>query len=104
MLRNHHFFTIKPGADTDRILSLMDNEFAAYAKTYGCIERKTWKQLDLHSWDRPADPAPNLGTYLNKALWPSQQEADAFSQAYSPEKAPAEIKALMEEIVNGVEF
>ena len=76
MLRNIHFFNIKPGADEERILSLVDHELVAFAKTHGCIERKTWKLLDAHAGGQPVESA----AYLNESLWPSQEAADAFSR------------------------
>ncbi len=32
MLRNIHFFNIKPGADARRILHLLDNDLAEHAR------------------------------------------------------------------------
>lgn len=96
MLRNIHFINIKPGASEKRMLYLMDNELADYAKTFGCIERKTWKLLDARSQGKPVEAA----TYLNESLWPSQDAADAFSEA----DRPAEVKAWFEELLNGVEL
>ena len=81
MLRNIHYFSIKPGADAERMLHLLDNEFAAYSETFGCLERKTWKLLDVHNWDDAGQATPSLGTYVNESLWPSQAEADAFTRA-----------------------
>jgi len=73
MLRNIHFINIKPGADEERMLYLLNHEYAEYAKTFGCIERKTWKLLDAHHLDlgEPAESA----TYLNESLWPSQKDS-----------------------------
>jgi hypothetical protein len=96
VLRNIHFINIKPGASEKRMLYLMDNELADYAKTFGCIERKTWKLLDARSQGKPVEAA----TYLNESLWPSQDAADAFSEA----DRPAEVKAWFEELLNGVEL
>ena len=76
MLRNIHFFNIKPGADEERILYLLDHELVALAKTYGCIERKTWKLLNARAGGQPAESA----AYMNESLWPSQEAADAFSR------------------------
>jgi hypothetical protein len=100
VLRNSHYFNIKPGVDAERIISIIDNEIAAHAKTFGCIERKTWKLLDFHNWNEEVPLAPPPATYLNESLWPSQKEADAFGQS----EDSGEIKALMEELFNGAEF
>ena len=72
MLRNIHFFNIKAGTDEKRMLHLLDNEVAEYAKTFGCLERKTWKLLDARSHGQPAQSA----AYMNESLWPSQKEAE----------------------------
>ncbi len=45
----NNFFNIKSGADEARMLHLWNHEAAQYAKTFGCIERKTWKLLDASS-------------------------------------------------------
>ena len=96
MLRNIHFFNIKPGADEERILYLVDHELAELAKKFGCIERKTWKLLDARSQGKAVESA----TYMNESLWPSQKEADAFSRS---ERTPEE-KKLAEELRSGAEF
>ena len=95
MLRNIHFFNLKPGADRERILSLIDHNLAEYAKSRGCIERKTYRLLDARSQGQPTDAAE----YLNEALWPSQKEADAFNMA----DAPDAMKRVYEEIQGGIE-
>jgi hypothetical protein len=96
MLRNIHFFNIKPGADEKRVLHLVDYELAEYAKTFGCIERKTWKFLNASVKGQPAESA----AYLNESLWPSQKEADAISQAERPE----EIQKWWEELLLGIDI
>ncbi len=96
MLRNIHFFNIKPGVDVARILSLVDHEFAEYAKTFGCLERKTYKLLDAHAEGKPA----KLAMYMNESLWPSQKEADAFSHA----ERPVDVQDWWEEMTNGSEI
>jgi len=108
MLRSIHFFSIKPGADEKRMLHLMDNEFAEYAKTFGCIERKTWKLLDSGSpslsvqsetltlkWEPTRSAA-----YMNEGLWPSQKEADAFGNT----ELPADVKNFLDELFSGIEI
>lgn len=101
MLRNINFINIKPGADEERMLYLLNHEYAEYAKTFGCIERKTWKLLDAyhHELGERGEPA-EAATYLNESLWPSQKEADAFGQSERPE----EVKAWVQELGDGVEF
>ena len=99
MLRNIHFFNIKSGIDKKRILHLIDHEIADYAKTFGCIERKTWKLLDAYSQGKPIQSAE----YMNEGLWPSQKEADAFGQAARTEP-PDEIKKVLDEVYSGTEF
>ena len=96
MLRNIHFFNIKPGADEARILSLVDHELVEYATAFGCLERKTWKLLDAHARGKPVESA----TYLNESLWPSQKAADAFSQAERPE----DVKKWWKELADGLEI
>ena len=96
MLRNIHFFNIKPGADEARILYLGDHELVEYSRTYGCLERKTWKLLDAHAGGQPVESA----TYLSEALWPSQEAADAFSRAERPE----DVKKWWKELVDGLEI
>jgi hypothetical protein len=95
MLRNIHFFNIKPGADAKRILTFLDHELVEYAKTFGCIERKTWKLLDARTGGRPVESA----AYMNESLWPGQKEADAFTQAERPE----EVKGWLDELFGGME-
>jgi hypothetical protein len=96
MLRNIHFFNIKSGADEARMLSLMDHELAEYAKTFGCLERKTWKLLDARAAGEPVQAA----TYMNESLWPSRKEADAFTKA----KRPADVMEWWSELVVGTEI
>ena len=79
------------------MLHLIDNELADYAKTIGCIERKTWKLLDARSQGEPAQSA----VYINESLWPSQKEADAFSQAGEPSE---QFKKALEELRAGIEI
>lgn len=98
MLRNIHFFNIKSEADEKRILHLWDNEIAEYAKTFGCIERRTWKLLDARSLGGPAQSA----AYMNESLWPSQKDADAFTQAIQ-EGPPEDVKKAFDEIRSGIE-
>ena len=95
MLRNIHFFNIKEGADEKRVLQLLDNEIVELAKTFGCIERKTWKLLDARSHGQSVKSA----AYMNESLWPSQKEADAYSHAERPE----EIRKWLDELLNGVD-
>ena len=99
MLRNIHFFNIKPGADEERVLHLLDNEIAEYARTFGCIERKTWKLLNAISQGEPAQSA----AYMNEALWPSQKEADAFTRGIQ-EGPPEEVKKAFTELRAGVDI
>ena len=95
MLRNLHFFNIKPGVDEARILYLWDHVVAEYAQTRGCIERKTWKLLDARSGDGQAQAT----LYMNEAIWPSQKAADAFGQA----EMPAEVRQAIDELFGGIE-
>jgi hypothetical protein len=96
MLRNIHFFNIKPGADKERVLYLGDHEMVEYAKTFGCIERKTWKFLDAHAGGQPVESA----AYMNESLWPSRKAADAFSRAERPE----EVRKWWDELADGIEI
>jgi hypothetical protein len=95
MLRNIHFFNLKPGADKERILHLMDHDLAEYARSMGCIERKTWRLLDARSGGEPTTAAD----YMNEALWPDQETADAFGQAARSEA----VKQLFDEILAKIE-
>jgi hypothetical protein len=96
MLRNVHFFHFKPGADKERILHLLDHDLAEYARSYGCIERKTWRLLDAWSAGEPTTAAD----YINEALWPGQKEADAFAQS---EKSEA-MKQVLAEIFGAIDI
>ena len=98
MLRNIHFFNIKSGVNEERILHLLDNEIAEYAKAFGCIERKTWKLLSVHVQGQPAQSA----AYMNESLWPSQKEADAFTQAFR-EGPPEKVKKAYAELQAGLD-
>ncbi len=100
MLRNIHFFNIKPGADEQRMLHIMDHEFAEYTKTFGCIERKTWKRLDATARPQGQRQAAQSAAYMNESLWPGEKEANAFKNAERPE----EIREILEEMRNGIEF
>jgi hypothetical protein len=95
MLRNLHFFNIKPGVDEARILYLWDHVVAEYARSRGCIERRTWKLLDVRAGGEQTQAA----LYLNEALWPSQQAADAFGQT----EMPAEVRKAIDELFSGIE-
>jgi len=95
MLRNIHFFNIKPGVDEERILYLFDHLVAEHAKTFGCIERKTWKLLDAHTGGQPVESA----AYMNESLWPSQEAANTFSRAERSEK----VKKWLDELFGGIE-
>jgi hypothetical protein len=82
MLRNIHFFNLKPGVDEATALAVLDGDVVEYAKSHGCIERRTWKLLDAH----PDGSAPAL--YLNEALWPSQALADAYARTFGQDESP----------------
>ncbi len=43
MLRNIHFFNLKPGVDEATALAALNGDVAEYTKSLGCIERRTWK-------------------------------------------------------------
>lgn len=106
MLVNIHFFNIKAGADEKRMLHLLDKDLAEYAKTFGCIERKTWKRLDAYSYSpgqpaQPAQPAQSAA-YINVSLWPSKKEADAYTRA--AREPPDEFKKVLVELFSGIEF
>jgi hypothetical protein len=96
MLRDIYFFNIKEGADEKRVLQLLSNEVVEYAKTFGCIERKTYKFLDARAQGQPAESA----AYIDESLWPSQKEANAFIRAERPE----EIMKWLGELLDGVEL
>ena len=101
MLRNIHFFNIKPGADEKRILHLLDNEIAEYARTFGCLERKTWKFLSARSG--PERQPTESAMYMNESLWPSQKGSDAFTQAIR-EAPPEEVKNTYDEMIAVMEL
>jgi hypothetical protein len=96
MLRNIHFFHFKPGADQERILHLMDQDLAEYARSMGCIERRTWRLLDAHSGGEPTTAAD----YINESHWPDQKTADAFGRAERPET----VQQLFDEIFANIEI
>jgi hypothetical protein len=96
MLRNIHFFHFKPGADQERVLRLMDHDLAEYARSMGCIERRTWRLLDAHSGGEPTTAAD----YMNESLWPDQETADAFGRAARSET----VQQLMDEILANIEI
>lgn len=96
MLRNVHYFHFKPAADKDRILHLLDHDLADFAKSLGCIERKTWRLLDARAHGQPITDAE----YINEALWPSQEVADAFGQA---ERSDA-VNQFLSEIFGAIEI
>ena len=100
MLVNIHFFNIKAGADEKRMLHLGDKDVAEYAKTFGCIERKTWKLLNAYSYS-PGQPAQSAA-YINVSLWPSKKEADAYTRA--AREPPDEFKKVLVELFSGIEF
>ncbi|MCL4860003.1 MAG: hypothetical protein KJZ93_11380 [Caldilineaceae bacterium] len=95
MVRVIHFFNLKPGADEAQMLLLVNQGLRDLARPYGCLERKTWKLLDASAQGEPAHAA----TYLNEALWPNQQAADAFAHATQNEEA----KAFVAELQSGIE-
>jgi len=95
MLRNIHFFNIKPGVGKERILYLLDHKVAEHAQTFGCIERKTWKLLDAQAQGQPVGSA----AYMNESLWPSQEAANAYSRAERPE----EVRKWLDELLAGIE-
>jgi hypothetical protein len=96
MLRNIHFFRFKPGADKERILRLMDHDLAEYARSMGCIERRTWRLLDARSGGEPT----TASDYMNESLWPDQETADAFGRAARSET----VQQLMDEILANIEI
>ena len=97
MLRNIHFFNIKPGADEKRMLYLMNEMLGNHAKRLGCLERKTWKLLS----SKTVEPSMGVATYMNEALWPSQKVADGFASAVS---ATDEERLGYEELYGGIEL
>jgi hypothetical protein len=82
--------------DKARILSLGNHELVEYAKTFGCLERKTWKLLDAHAGGQSVEST----TYLSESLWPSQKQADAFTHAERPE----DVRAWWDEMMDGIEL
>lgn len=84
--KHSFFFNLKPGVDEATALAVLDGDLVEYAKSLGCIERRTWKLLDVH----PNGSAPAL--YLNEALWPSQKLADAFSWNFSKDESPLAVR------------
>ena len=76
MLRNIHFFSLSPESDEREILRLLNNDLQVHARKFGCIERKTYRFLDAHSPDGPADSAP----YIQEALWPDLASADKWTE------------------------
>ena len=78
------------------MLYLIDHEMVEYAKTFGCIERKTWKLLDARSQGQSVEAA----AYMNESLWPNQEAADAITQAGRTEVT----KPWWDEILGGIEI
>ena len=52
--------------------------------------------LDARAHGQPAEAA----TYMNESLWPSQKEADTFSQA----ERPGEVKKWLDELRSGIDI
>jgi hypothetical protein len=100
VLRNIHFFNIRSGVDEKRILHLIDNDLVEYAKSFGCIERRTLKRLDSSVKGNPA-PSP---AYMNESLWPSRKEADAFSADWTRSQKSGTLKKGLAEIAAGMEI
>src|SRR4029079_1736684 len=86
MLRNIHFFNLKPGVDEDTAIAALDRDVAEYTQSLGCIERKTWKLLDAH----PDGSAPAM--YMNEALWSSQRAADSFGSSIEQDTSPLSLR------------
>jgi hypothetical protein len=95
MLRNIHFFNIRPGADEKRMLYILDHDVAEYAMTFGCIERRTLRLLDATSHGQPAQSA----AYINESIWPSRKEADAFTYSDPPE----DTQRVLRDLLDGIE-
>ena len=87
MMRVIHLFQLKPGASEQRMLELIDGEWATYVLSKGCIERRTMRLFEARGGDEQRAP------YLNEALWPDQATADnAFAEM------PERIRNLQEEL------
>ncbi len=86
MLRNIHFFNLKPGVDEATALAALNGDVAEYTKSLGCIERRTWKLLNAH----PDGSAPAL--YMNEALWSSQSAADSFAPSIEQDTSPLSMR------------
>jgi hypothetical protein len=97
MLRVIHFFNLKPGADEERVLPLLNNDLADHTIRHGCLERRTLKLLDADGQGQPVPAA----SYLNEALWPSLQVSDAWIATLG---ADERWQRLSTEIDNSIEF
>lgn len=95
MVRVIHFFNLKPDADEAQMLALVNQGLRDLTSAYGCLERKTWKLLDANA---QAQTAP-MATYMNEALWPSREAADAFAHVVRDGLA----KAFFAEAYSGIE-
>jgi len=85
MVRVIHLFNLKPGADEAQMLRLINQGLRDLTRAYGCLDRKTWKLLDTNAQGQPTPVA----AYMNEALWPSQEAADAFAHAVRDGEANA---------------
>lgn len=95
MVRVIHFFNLKPGADEAQMLHLVNQGLRDLTRAYGCLDRKTWKLLDGNAQGQPTP----MVAYLNEALWPSQEAADAFAHAVRE----GEAKTFFTEAHSGIE-
>ncbi|MEZ4735822.1 MAG: hypothetical protein R3E79_52700 [Caldilineaceae bacterium] len=77
------------------MLALVNQGLRDLTRAYGCLERKTWKLLDANAQGQPTP----MATYLNEALWPSQEAADTFARAVRD----GEAKAFFAEANSGIE-
>lgn len=95
MVRVIHCFKLKPGADEAQMLALVNQGLRDLTRAYGCLDRKTWKLLDANAQGQPAPVA----VYMNEALWPNREAADAFARAVRDGVA----KAFFAEAHSGIE-
>ena len=87
MMRNIHFFDLKPGYTIEQFLESI-REFEAYTLAHGCSERTTRKLHDAHSGGTPAE----IQQYMNESLWPSVEAANA-TMAAIPEGIRTKVEA-----------
>lgn len=61
MVRVIHFSNLKPGTDEAQMLRLVNQGLLEITKFYGCLERKTWKLLEVTRKVNPRQCPPRSG-------------------------------------------